>query len=84
MPVSWAKRRKNHKIKPYLKVKSSGVIDDTFNNFLAFSHPIHKSEELFIKAISINALFHSLLRRTQILVLAVKIKVPTSSFKRVE
>ena len=36
MPVSWAKRRKNPRIKPYLKVKSSGIIDDTFENFLAF------------------------------------------------
>ena len=59
MPVSWAKRRKNHKIKPYLKVKSSGIIDDSFNNLLAYFHPTHKSEERFIPAIRTIALFQS-------------------------
>ena len=59
MTSSGAKRRHNHRIRPYLKVKSSGIIDDSFNNLSAFFHPTHKSEKLFISAIRTIALFQS-------------------------
>ena len=59
MTFSWAKRRYNHRIKPFLIVKSSSIIDDSFNNLLAYIHPTRKPEELFIPAIRTIALFES-------------------------